>query len=159
MQNDEAVVHSIMAVLENWIDPFQSHEQLCHLASGIVATDEVKTYLLNAQAKGLEALGSCANERLGEDGKKDCYAVLPQLQLKTFSPIRWGRQNVDLKPHKRQYLFDRLLVIGQTHKLSMEKSLSYSLGTFSLSIAVPVESPIKKVKSALLKVFHLAQPG
>ncbi len=28
MQDDEAVVQRIMAVLENWIDPFQSDEQL-----------------------------------------------------------------------------------------------------------------------------------
>ena len=52
--------------MENWIDPFQSDEQLYHMASGIVATD-----LLNAHAKGLEATRSFANERLREDGNKD----------------------------------------------------------------------------------------
>ncbi len=55
-----------MAIMENWIDPFQSDEQLYHMASGIVATD-----LLNAHAKGLEATRSFANERLREDGNKD----------------------------------------------------------------------------------------
>ncbi len=65
-----------------------------------MATDEVKTDLLNAHAKGLEALRSFANERLGEDGKKDFYAVLPQLQLKTFSSM--GKKKVGLKPHKHQ---------------------------------------------------------
>ena len=66
----DAVVQRIMAVLENWIEPFKSDQQLCHLASGIVSPDEVKTDLLNAHAKRLEALRSFANERLGEDEKE-----------------------------------------------------------------------------------------
>ncbi len=70
-QMQDALVQRIMAVLENWIEPFQSDQQLCHLASGIVSTDEVKTDLLNAHIKGLESLRSFANERLGEDEKRE----------------------------------------------------------------------------------------
>jgi len=65
MKNDEAVVQRITGVVENWIDPFQSDEQLCQLASGLVATEEVKTDLLNVHDKGLESLRSFADERLG----------------------------------------------------------------------------------------------
>ena len=65
-----------MPVLENWIEPFQFDQQMCHLASGTVSTDEVKTDLLNAHAKGLEALRLFANERLWMMKKKvfmPCY--------------------------------------------------------------------------------------
>ncbi len=68
-QMQDAVVQRIVAVLENWIEPLESDQQLCHLESLIVSTDEVKTDMLNAHAKGLEALRSFANERLGEDEK------------------------------------------------------------------------------------------
>ena len=101
MQDDEAVVQRIAGVVENWIDPFQSDDQLCHLASGLVATEEAKTDLLNAHDKGLEVLRSFANERLGEDVIKDFYATLPQLQLKIFSSM--GRRNMGVKQHKHQY--------------------------------------------------------
>ena len=94
MRDDEAVVQRIAGVVENWIDPFQSDEQLCHFASGLVATEEVKTnLLLNAHDKGLEALRSFADQRLGrmEDGTKDFYSTLP-LQLKTFSSMRKNKR-------------------------------------------------------------------
>ena len=98
-KQDNEVVQRIMAVLENWIDPFQYDEQLCHLASGIVATDEVKTDLLNAHAKGLDALGSFATERMVEDGKK---TLMPLTQLSCRHCLRSIRKNVGLKPHKHQ---------------------------------------------------------
>ena len=52
-----------------------------------MATQEVETDLLNARDKGLEALRSFADQRLGENGTKDFYATLPHLQLKTFASM------------------------------------------------------------------------
>jgi len=80
-------VQRTVVAVENWIDPFQCDEQLCHLASGVVATEEVETDLLNARDKELEALRSFADERLGKNGTKDFYATLPRLQLKTFASM------------------------------------------------------------------------
>ena len=87
---------------------------------------------------------------------KGFYAVLPQLQLKTFSSMgkkKRGSEATQASVAKStRDLFCRLLVIGLAHKLSMEKLMSYPLGTLPLSIATPDGSPIKTVKSTLLKV-------
>jgi len=133
MQDDEAVVQRIAGVVENWIDPFQSDEQLCHFASGLVATEEMKTDLLNAHDKGLEALRSFADQTLGngEDGTKDFYSTLPQLQLMTFSSMRKNKRCSEATQASvlkfTRDLFGHILVIGQTRELSMEKLLSYPL--------------------------------
>jgi len=64
MKDDESLVQHIAGVVENWIDPFQSVEQLCHFASGFVATEEnKKTDLLNVHDKGMEALRLFADQR------------------------------------------------------------------------------------------------
>jgi hypothetical protein len=163
MQEDEAVVQRIAACVENWINPFHSDEQLYHLASGLVATEEVKADLLNAHDRGLKTLRTFAEERLEEDGTKDFYATLPQLQLKTFSSMgknNRGSEAIQASVLKStRDLFGRLLVIGQTRELSMEKLLSYPLGPLPLSIATPDGGPIKTVKATLLKALEEdAQP-
>jgi len=90
------------------------------LASGLVATEEVKTDVLNAPNKELEDMTSFGDGRLAEDGTKDFYATPPQLQLKTFS--RSGRkkrgseatQASVLKYTSTRDLFGCHMVIGQT---------------------------------------------
>ena len=138
----------ITGVVENWINPFHSDEQLCHLASKLVATEEVKTDLLNAHDKGLEALRSFADERLGEDGTKDFYATLPQLQLKTFSSMgkkKRGSEATQASVLKStRDLFGRFLVIGKTRELSMEKLLSYPLVSSPSPLPPRLEVPPKQ---------------
>ena len=75
----------IAGVVENWIDLFQSDEQLCHFASGLVATEEMKTDLLNAHDKGLEALRSFADERLGRIEPRTAMSYYPICSSRPFS--------------------------------------------------------------------------
>jgi len=158
VKDDEAAVQSITACIENWINPFQSDEQLCHLASGHVATEDVKRDLLDARQRGVGSLRTFAADRLGKDGTKDFYATLPQLQLKTFASMKKKRLGHDTSHasvlKSTRDMFGRLLVIGQSRELSMEKLLSYPLGPLPLSIATPDGSPVKTVKAKLLRALE-----
>jgi len=139
VQDDEAVVQRIAEVVEKWIDPFQSDEQLCHLASGLVATEEVKTALLNAHDKGLEALRSFADERLGRMEPSTsmphypiCSSILfPRWEEETGSE---ATQAPVLKSTRD--LFGRLLI--------MEKLLSYPLGPSPSPLPPHMEVPSKQ---------------
>jgi len=85
MKEDEAVVQRIAGVVENWIDPFQSDEQLS-LCIWSCGKEEVKTdLLLNAHDKGLEALRSVADQRLGSTEPRTSIPHYPSCSSRPFS--------------------------------------------------------------------------
>ncbi len=115
-----------------------------------------KTDQLNAHAKGLEALRSFANERLGEDKKRLSYRVTTTATEDIFfnGEEKSGSEATQASVAKStKGLFGRLLVIGLARKLSMEKLMSCPLGTIPLSIATQIEVQ-STVKSTLLKIIE-----
>ncbi len=105
------------------MNPFNSDDSLCHLASGRVAPDNVAEDLLHAHQMDVNALKQFAEQRLDSDGEVDFYAVIPKLQLQTFATL--GKVT-HITADSRQAvvkstgeLFGRLLVIGQTRSISL----------------------------------------
>ena len=94
--NDEEALQSLITCTENWLNPFECNEQLCHLVSGLVTTEE-QANLNNAQEKSVELLKIFARERIEMTGTTDFCDPFPKLQLKTVSSV--GKLNhVSVEP-------------------------------------------------------------
>ena len=83
-EDDEAVLPCIAAGIENWTSSFHSDQQLCHLASGLVATEEQKEHLSNAHKRALKTLRTIAEERHGGGWNQRLLCRSTPI-LKTFS--------------------------------------------------------------------------
>ena len=153
-QNDEKAVNSILSTIETMINPFDmSQDDLVCVTSGVVASVEVKSDLLNAGAKGESVLKDFMDERLLSP-VKDVFSPIKALKLKTFTDQTKAKKKPKtgdelLRDDKK--LFARLLVIGQSRNIDLKEILTYPLGVISYPLASADGTLAKTSKSALLE--------
>ena len=97
MKCDEKDFSKILEVLGDWVDPFETSDDLSSLSSGNVASENTKQDLLNAKEKGTEDLWTFVKERLLSISK-GFYETLPKLKLETFNDIQKSLQVKEEKP-------------------------------------------------------------
>ena len=86
IKRDEADIKLVVELLQTWGPVFTQSENLTSLASGAVATEQVTTDLLKAEAKGEEAFTTFVKKRLF-DKKEDFLQPLRQMKLSTFTTM------------------------------------------------------------------------
>lgn len=155
MSVDENDVRKALSTLSNCVNPFLPYDtdELCHLASGITASEEVEEDLLMAHGK------KRSNDKFHrEDGLTSTevpfYDPITKLKLDTFdsmslSSVKIGGKEVMLKADRD--LFARLLVVARTRDTDLRGVFKYSLGPLPWSLASADGSPCKTVKSNLLE--------
>ena len=161
IQNDETAVANISSTIESMINPFETpQEELVCISSGVIASAEVKSDLLNAEEKGESALIDFMDQRLLSP-TKDFFSPLKNMKLKTFTNQGKAKpkpKTADDLLHNDKKLFARLLVIGQSRKIDLKEILTYSLGMISYPLASADGMLAKTNKSALLQHIEAKCP-
>ena len=91
IERDNTAVKSIKTLLEeSWINPMNpENDTLVSIATGRVATTEVKNDLMKAKELGKSNFKSFCEERLqSEELHKSFFDKLPKLKLKTFASLQ-----------------------------------------------------------------------
>ena len=151
----EKDVQSIKCTLESMVNPFEpGREEIVHLTSGLVATQEVKSDLLSAKEAGEKQLQTFIQEKLLVP-EPDIFSKLPMLKLKTFTSMAkkvkvTSKNGTEATLKNNRNLFARMLLLAQSININMKDVLSYSLGPFPLSISTEQGSLRKTPKSKLL---------
>lgn len=87
MKRDNADVDKIVETTNGMINPFEyEEEELLHIISGTVATEEVEKDLQSAYDRGETAFIALCNERL-QTRKVDLLTSMKKLKLKTFTSM------------------------------------------------------------------------
>ena len=135
------------------INPFETeHEELLALASGVVVENQVADTLLNAEVLGEQQFVEFSKSNLLSDDA-DIFKKLQRNKMQTFSSTK--QLSVQEKNGKKtsiamnRNLFPRLLVIGKSRKVELKELLSYSLGTYPLSLSTTTGGLVKTAKSKL----------
>lgn len=155
----EKDVQSIKCTLESMVNPFEpGREDMIHLTSGLVATQEVKSDLLSAKEAGEKRLQTFIQEKLLVP-EPDIFSKLPMLKLKTFTSMAKKvkvmlKNGTETTLKNNRNLFARMLLLAQSININMKEVLSYSLGPFPLSISTEQGSLRKTPKSKLLDLIE-----
>eukprot|EP00057_Strongylocentrotus_purpuratus_P028770 XP_011683244.1 PREDICTED: uncharacterized protein LOC105447183 [Strongylocentrotus purpuratus] len=160
MKRDQEDVQRIMETVTSLANPFEdvtcTSSEIVHLASGVVASSDVSTDLMVAEAKGDAAFTSYCQERL-QDNDKSIQDTLPKSKLKTFSNLakssisRVNGTEVLLKSDRD--LFARLVIIGKTRQVDLRNMMTYSLGPLPLALAKN-DGCLVKTNKARLRSSH-----
>lgn len=159
---DEQDVEALTQLLSvTWINPFQETNDLIHLATGLVATTEVKDDLLLAKEKGEQAYKSFVQDRL-DSTTKGFHDCLPRLKLKTFGNIKKSRKvttaNKEIILKADQKLFGHLVLVATSRNLDMKKVLEHPLGPLPWALA-NCDGTLKQTdKSSLSKALEKKVP-
>lgn len=161
MEKDKRDVEEIVDTVKSMINPFQYDEQdLVHITSGTVATEEVKSGLQSAYNEGEKKFVTFCKERIQSE-EVDLLASMKKLKLKTFSDLsktvkRKVRGNeISLKADRN--LMARLVVIGNIRKINLQELLSYSLSPIPLALCTPQGCLVKTNKAKMLHCLE-SQP-
>ena len=88
----------------------------------------------------------------------DIFVKLPRNNVTTFSTgkkvIVKDSKGKEINLKMNRDLFARLLLIAKHRKVDLELVLSYSLGTYPLSLATTSGSLVKTAKSKLLEILE-----
>ena len=123
-------------------NPFDIHTaptQLINFASGVVATKEVETSLLNALNKGEEMLHQFIADRLmvSETGtvKKSFYSPMNRLRIQTMEDMN---KSITVKGQKvrvhGETMYLRLMAINATKNVSVQTVMSFENAPIPLSL-------------------------
>jgi hypothetical protein len=82
-------VQHIVSNLEEHVNPFEESDDLIHLTSGLVASQNVADDLLGAEQMGMAALENFTDKRLNSNAE-EFHAPLKKLQLKTFGSMQFN---------------------------------------------------------------------
>ena len=154
----EKDVQSIKSTLENMVNPFEpGREEILHLTSGLVATEEVRSDVLMAKETGEEKLQTFIQEKLLVP-EPDIFSKIPMLKLKTFTSMVknvkvTSKNGTEATLKSNRNLFARMLLLAQSININMKEVL-YSLGPFPLSISTEQGSLRKTPKSKLLDLIE-----
>ncbi len=140
------------------INPFETErEELVALASGVMVENQVADTLLNAEVLGEQQFVEFSKSNLLSDDP-DIFTKLKRNKIQTFSSTK--RLSVQEKDGKKtsivmnRNLFARLLVIAKSRKVDLKELLSYSLGTYPLSLATTAGGLVKTAKSKLFGILE-----
>ncbi|CAB3986609.1 Hypothetical predicted protein [Paramuricea clavata] len=128
MKRDKADVDKIVETTNSMINPFEyEEEELLHITSGTVATEEVEKDLQSAYDRGEAAFIAICKERL-QTREVDSLTSMKKLKLKTFTSMskttksKVHGKEVSLKADRN--LLARLVVIGRIRKVDLQELLS-----------------------------------
>ena len=115
IKRDEEDICRVMNVIDVIVNPFDgSHEELVHLASGVVASKDVTECYMKAWEKGDEELITYCTERL--QGAQDVFAPIKKSKTKTFKSmnkvVHTKAQGKQVSLQADRNLFQRLLIIA-----------------------------------------------
>lgn len=162
MMADEVSIQGIMQCVESMVNPFQdSSDELLCLSSGLVATEEIKSDLLQAERLGEKAAATYMQERLLSKNT-DMFKPIKAMKLgligdRQKSSKTQTSKTIMLKNDRN--LFSRLLVLSQARNIELTEILKYSLGPISYPLAGSDGSMCKTTKSTLLKVIEEEFPN
>ena len=120
IERDNTAVKSIKTLLEeSWINPMNpENDTLVSIATGRVATTEVKNDLMKAKELGKSNFKSFCEERLqSEELHKSFFDKLPKLKLKTFASLQ-TKHKISMSKGKEiilktdRNLFSHMLLCG-----------------------------------------------
>ena len=147
-----------LLTVNSMINPFDyEQDELIHITSGVVTTQNVQTDLQSANARGeLEFTKFC--EQHLQTGTVDFFATMKKLNLKTFICMsEIFRHNVHGKGitlNADRNLLARLIVMGRYRKINLQELLSYSLGPLLLSLGDSQGSLVKTNKAKLIHALE-----
>ena len=154
----EQCVNDVTVTVSSLINPFTTeHEQLVSLASGFVLNNDIATQLLEAEQHGESQFINFVRENL-LGPNPDLYVKMKRNKVPTFS----SGQKKSVKDSKgkaiqlkmNRDLFARLLLVAKTRQINMELVLSFSLGTYPLSLATATGSLVKTGKSKMFSILE-----
>jgi hypothetical protein len=140
------------------INPFEiEQEELLSLASGVMVENDVADALLNAENLGEQQfLDFTKTNLLGENS--DIFTKLKRNKLQTFSSTKkvsvMDKDGKKINIMLNRNLFARLLVIAKSRKVDLKELLSYSLGTYPLSLSTTTGGLVKTAKSKLVEILE-----
>jgi hypothetical protein len=157
MQNDEDAVSRVVSTIKNWINPFSQKHELVIISTGIEATPNIKTDLLNAIKVGEHKYENFKTEQFKSMPPiKKFYDPMKLCKLQTFSSmckkqvISCQGRSIILKADRA--LFGKIIVIAQTRNLRMQDILCHSLGPLPWPLATP-EGLLRKTNKATLAAY------
>ena len=136
VKTDLAAVERVVVQLENeFKNPWSKDSELTSLSTGIEATSEVWSNLLQAREKGLAACKKFIDERCSSDSFIDYFDSLKKQKLKTFKDLKTiskiSIKDCVLPLQMDRTLFAKMAVLGQLCENSVRISpWSTSLVTF-----------------------------
>ena len=154
----EKSVNDVMSTISSMTNPFETEqEELLSLATGVVVENDVADTLLNAENIGEQQFLDFSKTNLFSENP-DIFTKLKRNKLQTFSSTKSVSMNT--KDGKKvnimlnRNLFARLLVIAKSRQVDLEELLSYSLGTYPLSLSTTTGGLVKTAKSKLAEVLE-----
>ena len=154
MKQDKADVDKIVETINSMINPFEyEEEELLHITSGIMATEDVQQHLQSAYDRGEATFIAICKERL-QTREVDLLTSMKKLKLTTFTSMskttksKVHGKEVSLKADRN--LLARLVVIGRIRKVDLQELLSYSLGPVPLALCTSLGCLVKTNKATML---------
>lgn len=130
----EQDVANVVEVITNMSNPFEIENSLVHIASGIVAPEEVCKDMVSAKEIGENKCKTFMLEQLLVKDP-DLFSTIKATKLKTFSTMNKKQkvattkgQIVELKNDMK--FVSRLLAVGNARNIDMREVLTYSLRKF-----------------------------
>lgn len=158
MEHDKAAVEKIIDTINCMLNPFEYEpDELIHIASGVVATQDIQNDLQFANARGESELKNFCEQRL-QTRKVEFFANMKKMNLKTFTSmskkLKHHVHGKDITLKADRNLLARLVVIGRIRNINLQELLSYSLGPLPLSLANSQGSLVKTNKTNLLHALE-----
>ena len=151
-----AAVERVLDLLENvFKNPWSKDGELTSVSTGIEATSEVLSNLLQAKEKGFAACKKIIEGQYSSDSTIDYFNPLKKQKLKTFK---------DLKPFSKisikgrvlplqmdRNLFARMYVLGQFHQINMKTVFTFPLVPLPWSLSDFLKKQTKRNRLATEK--------
>jgi len=161
-KNSEKEVTSLVETFNNFLNPFRipcsGYSELFCLSSGRPAFESVAADLTSYIVKGDAAATKFIKERLVDKTVK-FHDRLPKLSLKNFGSqaIQKSLKTTQLKTvtvKAERNLLGHLLMLSQSHNISLQKLFNYSLSPIPWSIATGDGCLAKTNKAQLMHVLE-----
>ncbi|XP_066924012.1 uncharacterized protein [Clytia hemisphaerica] len=154
MGKDEHAVLSLMATMENKVDPFTFGNELIHIANGGVASSSLASHMKEMKKTGEKRAKDFINNNILA-ATPDIHSKIENSGVKFFT--RDGSSEakskngeiIALKDTKN--LFAKLLLLAQSRNVDMKDVLQHSLRPFPMPLATIDGNIMKTVKSKLLE--------
>jgi hypothetical protein len=138
-------------------NPFDvEQEELISLASGQVLETTAADRLLGAEQLGEEQFSKFMKNKIFSE-EPDIFAKLERNKLQTFltgKKVVKNSKGKEASVKLNRNFFARLLVIAKNREIDLKEVLSYSLGSYPLSLATSTVGLVKTAKSKLLEIVE-----
>ena len=144
-------------LLENvFKNPLSEDSKLTGLSTGIEATSEVRSNLLQAKERGLAACKKVIEARCSSDSTIDYFDPLKKQKLKTFKALKTIRK-ISIKDRvlplqMDRTLFARIAVLEQFYQINIETVFTFPLGPLPWSLFYAFGLPRKTNNAKLAQL-------